>query len=357
MSHIVSLLLLYYNYECDYFSISTALAMTYAGARGQTAREMCRVLRFCPLKFNVHAIFDATVSSLNVANGQYALASANRLFAQKGFTINKKYRKLTTRYYSASMEQLDFDTNPSGAADVINDWVEQQTNNKIKDLLSAEAVEDAVLVLVNAIYFKAMWHNKFDPKLTRSGTFQVSTSQTVPVKMMSNRGEFRYCENQQLQCKILELPYTGKRLAMYVLLPNEIDGLASLESKVTYTSVISALAMLRSQTVAISFPRFEMTLEMSLSKVLKAMGMTQAFKDNADFSGISSYPLSVSDVIHKAFVKVGETGTEAAAATAVIIGVTGIFNQKYFYADHPFLLLIRDNYTGSILFLGRLMKP
>ncbi|KAI0241169.1 Serine protease inhibitor 3/4, partial [Lamellibrachia satsuma] len=131
--------------------------------------------------------------------------------------------------------------------DFINDWVEQQTNNKIKDLLSAEAVEDAVLVLVNAIYFKARWENQFDPTITRNGTFHLSTSQTVPVKMMSKRGKFRYSENRQLQCKILELPYTGKRLAMYVLLPNEIDGLSSLESKVTYTSVISALAMLRSE--------------------------------------------------------------------------------------------------------------
>ena len=332
--------------------------MTYAGARGQTSREMCRVLRFCPLKFNVHAIFGATLGSINIANGQYALASANRLFAQKGFTICKKYRKLTTRYYSASLKQLDFATNPSGAADFINDWVEQQTNNKIKDLLSAGAVRNAMLVLVNAIYFKATWNNKFDPKLTRSDTFHVSTSQTVTVEMMSNRGKFRYCENRQLQCKILELPYTGKRLAMYVLLPNEIDSLASLESKVTYTSVISALAMLRSQTVAISFPRFGMTQEMSLSKVLQAMGMTQAFAVKADFSGISSYKLYVSDVIHKAFVKVGENGTEAAAATAVImVGSSGISNQKYFYADHPFLLLIRDNNTGSILFLGRLVKP
>ena len=270
----VSLLLIYYNYDCCFFSISTALAMTYAGARGQTAREMCRVLRFCRLKFNVHAIFGATVGSLNRANDQYALASANRLFAQKGFMIYKKYRKLTTRHYSAALKQLDFAANPLGAADVINDWVEQKTNNKIKDLLSAEAVKDAVLVLVNAIYFKARWENLFDPTLTRSGTFHVSTSQTVSVKMMSNRGKFRYSENRQLECKILELPYTGNRLAMYVILPNEIDGLASLESKVTYTSVMSALAILRSEKVAVSFPRFEITLRMSLRNVLKAMGMT-----------------------------------------------------------------------------------
>ena len=328
--------------------------MTYAGARGKTANEMRSVLGFRPLRFNVHNSFRTTLTLLNSANGQYTLAVANRLFARDGFSIRRRFVNLVTRKYLAGLDELDFAGNPSGAAAFINHWVEQNTNNKIRNIVNANAVRNALLILANAIYFKGFWDKPFDPKYTRPGTFHVSSSQTKTVNMMHMTAKFAYSDNRYLNCKILALPYKGERLAMYVLLPKQKTGLASLERKINFNSVTSALADLQKQKIAVVFPKFEMTLKIVLKDILMAMGMKRAF-NSMDFSGIAKGGvLSVEEVIHKAFIKVDEKGTEAAAATAVIM-VTSM--PTMFVADHPFLFLIRDNLTGSILFLGRLVNP
>ncbi len=334
--------------------------MTYAGARRQTAYEMCLVLGYCNFGFSVHATFRATLGSLNYGSGgQYILALANRLFAQKDFNIRLSYKKLTAIYYSAELQELDFEKHPAAAADYINNWVEEQTHDKIQDFVSEDIVNNAALVLVNAIYFKALWKYPFNPEGSGKAPFYLSATEWVDADMMEQVGFFRYSDMNQLDCQILQLPYKGERLSMYILLPNTVDGLASLESRVTFDSVVSDLAMARMEEVKVRLPKFTMSLGMKLNKVLQDMGMKQAFDEmNADFSDISpTVRLYLTEVVHKAFVAVGEKGTEAAAATGVIAMPTGIFNFKYFTANHPFLFLIGDITTGSILFMGRLMKP
>ena len=334
--------------------------MTYAGARGQTAKEMCQVLRLCQLKHNVHVLFDATLASLNAARDRYILNLANGVFVDKRFTLRQSYRSLLSNCYSASFKQLDFTGDPTGAAEYINRWVEDRTNDKIQDIVSEGDVKDAPLVLANAIYFKGQWKCQFDPDRTDVAKFHISSSESTQVNMMTQTARFRYSLNRRLNCQILELPYKGNRLAMYILLPKKVDGLASLERKLTFYSITSALALLRPRRISVAIPRFEMTVGKNIPTVLKAMGMNLAFTTAADFTGISPvHPLFVSDVIHKAFIGVDEEGTEAAAATVVIFArgtAPGPLNQK-FAADHPFVFLIRDKVTGSILFFGRLVNP
>ena len=334
--------------------------MTYAGARGQTAKEMCEVLRFCRLKYNVHALFRDTLASLNAPHGRYTLNLANGVFVDTGFTLRQSYRSVLSKCYSASSSVLDFSGNPTEAAKYISRWVEDRTNDKIQDIVSAIDVDGAALALVNAIYFKGQWKCPFDPDRTVVAPFHVSSSESTQVNMMTQTARFRYSLDRRLNCQILELPYRGNRLAMYILLPRKVDGLALLESKLTFSSITSAIAQLRPRRISVAIPRFEMTVGKKLPKVLKAMGMKLTFTPAADFTGISPVrPLYVSDVIHKAYIGVDEEGTEAAAATVIIIsrGPTAApLNQK-FAADHPFVFLIRDIITGSILFFGRHVIP
>ncbi|KAI0216492.1 Serpin B6, partial [Lamellibrachia satsuma] len=242
------------------FSVSTALAMTYAGARGQTAREMCRVLGFCPLKFNVHAMFRSTLGSMNAAQDQYTLALANGIFVDKNLSIRLSFRSFLAKYYSAGFKVLDFHGDSEGTAGYINEWVEDRTNDKIKDIVSKEMIDLADMALVNAIYFKGQWKCPFNPDITRTAMFQMSSDEEGPVKMMIQTARFRYSLNRRLDCQILELPYCGDRLAMYILLPTRTDGLASLERKLTFNSVNSALTKLRRRRLSVAVPVFEMTV-------------------------------------------------------------------------------------------------
>ena len=327
------------------------MSMTYAGARGRTASEMRRVLGF--RRLHVHNAFRSTLNTLRKTKGQYTLAVANRLFARRKFNILKRYKRLLSRKYFAGLDVLDFSGNPSGAAAFINRWVRKNTNNKIRNIVNARAVRRAALVLANAIYFKGFWEMPFNQNYTRSETFH-SFPRKKKVPMMHMSDVFAYSENRYLKCQILELPYKGKKLSMYVFLPNKRNGLKYLEKKLNYRSLTSTLAKLRKQEVDVSLPKFKMTIKMELKKILMKMGMRRAFT-RLGFSGIAKGGgLRIRNVIHKAFIKVDEKGTEAAAATVVSMEDSVI---PEFVADHPFLFLIRDNLTGSILFLGRLVKP
>ena len=334
--------------------------MTYAGARGQTAKDMCQVLRFCRLKSNAHALFRATLASLNAPHGRYTLSLANGVFVDTGFTLRQSYRSVLSNCYSASSSVLAFSGDPTGAAKYISQWVEDRTNDNIQDIVSATDVDGAALALVNAIYFKGQWKCPFDPDRTAVAPFHVSSSKSTQVNMMTQTARFRHSLNRRLNCQILELPYRGNRLTMYILLPRKVDGLASLERELTFSSITSALAQLRPRRIYyVAVPRFKMTVGKKLPEVLQAMGMNLAFTPSADFTGISPVrPLFVSVVIHKAYIGVDEEGTEAAAAT-VVVATCGSTppSQKMFVADHPFVFLIRDKVTGSILFLGRLAIP
>ena len=259
-------------------------------------------------------------------------------------------------HYSAGFKSLDFNNDAGGSAEYINQWVEDRTNGKITDLVGAGLVQGSTLVLVNTIYFKGDWQCQF--KITKQADFHLTKTKTKLVKMMQQTAVFGYAVDHDLRCQILELPYDGYRVSMYIFLPVETEGLASLESKLTSQSAAAAMAMLRKRRLFVGIPKFEIREQLDLPPLLSRMGMNRAFTPAAEFGGIgSARPLFVKDVIHKAFIKVNETGTEAAAAIAVDLFLSSILPLSVdFLADHPFLFLIRDEMTGSILFLGRYVK-
>ena len=334
--------------------------MTYAGARGQTAKDMCQVLKFSPLKFNVHASFRSTLASMNAAQGEYKLSVADGIFVHKNFTVHQSFLSSLDYYYSAGFKALDFHGDARGSAKYINKWVEERTNHKIKNIVSPMAIEVSVMALANAIYFKGLWKCPFNPDNTKFAKFYAAPTWSTSGEMMIQTDRFRYSLNRRLGCQILEMPYKGDRLSMYILLPTRTYGLSSLERKLTFNSLTSALAKLYTRRLSVAIPKIKMKISKDLPDMLTAMGMGRAFRFDADFTGMSPIRhLFVSNVIHMAFIEVDEKGTEAAAATIVPMtcGAPPPPIHKDFVADHPFLFLIRDNITGSILFLGRLMTP
>jgi len=341
-------------------SISTALAMTYAGARGDTESEMAKVLHFTLSQDKLHPGFASLNKTLD-GNGEkrgYRLHGANRLWGQQGYSFLPEFLTITRTHYDAELAEVDFARQTEQARQQINTWVEERTQGKIKDLIPPGIVTPLTcLVLTNAIYFKGDWTKPFDNKVTKDAPFQITSQQRTDVPMMQQQGDFRYWAGDGL--KILELPYGRGDLSMLVLLPAETGGLPDLEARLTSENLCRWLMNVREQPVRVFLPRFKLTSQFRLDDTLKAMGMLLAF-GRADFSGMTGKPdLFISAVIHKAFVDVNEEGTEAAAATAVIMkrGLAIPRQPAEFRADHPFVFLIRHNRTGSILFLGRLMNP
>ena len=268
---------------------------------------------------------------------------------------------ITRLKYGAELARLDFTQAAEASRKTINRWVEEQTENKILDLIPAGAITgESKLVLTNAVYFKGDWSKPFDTKLTKDEDFKLSSSQTVKTPLMNKQGNFLYAAVDGLQ--VLELPYGDKSLSMVVLLPDEVAGLADLEARLSFDRLRQWTTGLRSQEVIVCLPKFKTTAFFRLNDVLRGMGMPSAFDPrSADFSGMTGgKDLFISQVVHKAFVDVNEEGTEAAAATGVIMAPTAMPVRKpkpVFRADHPFVFLIRDNRNGVILFLGRLTDP
>ncbi len=341
-------------------SLSTALAMTYAGARGQTAAQMATVLHFPADQQRLHQVF-ANLSKEFHADSEtqgYQLHVANALWGQKGYRFRKDFLATTKTYYGAGLNEVDFQTATEEARRTINAWVEQQTKDKIKELIPPGALDALTrLVLTNAIYFKGDWLSPFMKPLTKDEVFQVPADQQVSVPMMNQTGFFKYFDEGNFQT--LELPYVGSQLSMVVFLPKKVDGLAEFEQSLTAQNLTQWLPQLQRHEVVVTLPKFKVTAEFVLNQILSKMGMPLAFSGAADFSGMSEEKaLDLSAVIHKAYVDVNEEGTEAAAATAVtIVGASLGPPPAIFHADHPFVFLIRDNSSGSILFLGRLAQP
>jgi serpin B len=339
------------------YSISTALAMTYAGARGETATQMTDVLHFPLERERLHSAFSALESSVKAAGGKpgCSLHVANTLWGQQGYGFLGDFLALTKRHYGAALREVDFQRATEQARQTINAWVEDQTEHKITDLLQRNDLDSiTTLVLTNAIYFKGNWASQFDRKRTLDAPFRLNSTETVAVPMMRQSGNFAFAGGDEVD--LVELPYQGDRLSMVLLLPKESGGLANLEESLTRDNLARWLGRLREQPVQVSVPRFNLETRFKLSKVLQAMGMTDAFRPGqADFSGMTGRrELFIDEVIHQAQVEVNEEGTEAAAATAVVMRKGAITT---FVADHPFLFLIRDKQSGSILFLGRVVNP
>ncbi len=354
------------------YSISTALAMTYAGARGQTATEMAGALDFNLPADRLHTAFSGLGSQLSGVGGKggVELSIANALWPHQDYPFRKDFLDVIATNYRSSGQGLDYG-NPEAARGIINGWVEKQTRDKIKDLIPAGAIDSLTrMVLTNAIYFKGNWASAFKEKATREMPFKVSPQETVKAPMMFQKGQFGYYQDADVQ--VLEMPYKGKQVSMFVLLPNQGNTgfrrpakplekkrtLADLEKMLTPDKLSGWLGKVRPTKVDTWLPKFKMTSTLSLGEHLQSLGMKKAFAD-ADFSGMDgSRRLYLSAVLHKAFVEVNEEGTEAAAATAAIVGLRSARPMgPRFRADHPFLYLIRDKPSGSILFLGRYVTP
>jgi serine protease inhibitor len=343
-------------------SISTALAMTYAGARTETAREMAKALHFTLPQERLHPAFASMIQALEsgASKGGYRLSVANRLWGQKGYHYRPEFLATTREQYGAELAEVDFAASEQ-ARQAINAWISEKTEGKILDLIPSGVLDGLTrLVLTNAIYFKGTWSEPFPKASTREAPFHVTVDETTKAPLMQRQGDLRFWAGEGL--KVAELPYAGGTLGMTVLLPDAIDGLPALEAGLTDQKLTRWLSGLRSQKVAVALPRFKMTSEFSLGQTLAKMGMPLAFdQKRADFSGITSVePLYIGAVIHKAFVDVNEEGTEAAAATGVVMKTRAAMVPQpvaVFRADHPFLFLIRDLKSGSILFLGRVINP
>jgi serine protease inhibitor len=355
------------------YSISTAVAMTYAGARGQTEAQMAEVLHFPTVasqtparptldSMQFHSAFGEIIASLNERGekGGYELTVANALWGQKGYGFLDSFLELVEANYGGSLNEVDFVRAAEAARKTINAWVEKKTNDKIKELIKPGVLSSLTrLVLTNAIYFKGNWARQFEKDKTQDAPFTLLSGRKVDVPMMNQKADFKYTETDDFQA--LELPYVDNELSMLILLPREFDGLKEFEQRLTSENLSQWLDKLYKREVIVSVPRFKMTSQFGLADVLKSMGMTDAFSaGRADFSGMDGKKdLFISAVIHKAYVDVNEEGTEAAAATGVTLRLTSVGPTKIavFRADHPFLFLIRDNKTNSILFIGRVMNP
>ncbi len=339
-------------------SISLALGMTWAGARGETANAMAKALH---LGDDVGVEAGAMAAQLAAWNQPdrtaFELRVVDRLFGEKTVEFEKPYLDLVRDSFGAPLERVDFKGAFEPARERINDWVEEQTKDRIVDLLPAGSVDaNTTLVLTNAVYFKGEWEHAFTTDATHPADFHVDGARAVQVPTMHRTGDIAYHGDDKLQA--VELPYAGDELAMVVLLPRAKDGLAALERSLDEQSLADVLGKLSTREVALALPRLklEMSESFTLRTPLEQLGMGIAFRDDADFTGISTkIPIKIDDVAHKTFVIVDEEGTEAAAATGVVMTTaTSVAPPpEAFTADRPFLYLIRDVKTGAILFLGR----
>jgi serine protease inhibitor len=342
------------------YSISNALAMTYAGARGQTALDMAQTLRFPLDGQRLHFAFADLIQQIDRPGQKrsYQLSVANRLWGQKGYGFLPDFLKLSQDAYGAGLEEVDFEKSTEQARQTINSWVAKETQDRIKDLLPAGSLDEYTrLVLTNALYFTAQWAEAFNEQVTKQDDFKLGGGKNAKVDMMHSGKIMNLFESDAFQ--LLELPYTGHDLSMLVLLPRKVDGLADLEKQASADNLNKWLGKMKRFHVTLSMPKFKYTSEFKLKDVLTALGMGIAFGKSADFSGMTTRErLFIDKVIHKAFVAVDEKGTEAAAATAVVPKPTSLqlAPQATFRADHPFLFLVRDNRTGSLLFMGRVIN-
>lgn len=344
-------------------SISLALAMAYTGAAGNTEAEMAKTLHFQIPKEELEAQMRALLATLTTQDKKqgFRLDIANRLWGQEGYQFLSEFLQVTRTDYGAELGRLDFRTQTEQARQTINAWVEEHTARKITNLIpSASTLTGARLVLTNAVYFKGDWQSPFDKSQTKDEDFHVTAGRAVKAPFMHKKAHFGYAAVEGLQ--LLKLPYGDGSLSMIVMLPDKVDGLADLEAKLNYENFEKWSALVHSQEVIVQFPRFKSTSSFELSDVLKAMGMASAFNPPAaDFSGMAgNRELFISAVLHKAYVDVNEEGTEAAAATGVVVRAMAVRLPKpipVFRADHPYVFMIRDERTGAILFLGRVVDP
>jgi serpin B len=352
------------------FSIRTALGMTYAGARGETAAQLREALHFPPTGEALHNAFSQIIRQLTASGGEYELELANSLWGQDGAPLQTAYVDLIARYYGGALNLVDFQRAADAACARINRWVEDRTRQRIRDIIPSGGLDaDTRLVLVNAVYFKGKWVLPFWKPATRGEPFYLEGSGQVRAKLMHEWVQIRHLQARGYQA--VDLNYRGDDLSMLVLLPDRKNGLPDLEKAFSAQMVTDCDTRMRVRLIELYLPRFKLTCATAdLHPALNVLGVTHAFdRSLADLSGIDGRQppheeaLFISAVLHKAFAEVDEEGTEAAAATVVGLAPTAAkgFNRPppipIFRADHPFLFAIRERKSGAILFLGRIADP
>jgi serpin B len=346
------------------YSLSVALAMTYAGAEGATKEEMAETLNFILEEEDLHAAFNKLAIEL-AKRGEgdsskdeegFKLNITNAIWGQVEYAFLSEYLDTLAVNYDAGLRLLDFEADPEACRQTINEWVSQQTEGKIEDLIKEGIISEVTrLVLTNAIYFNAAWEHPFNGDNTTDGTFYLEDGSEVTVSMMHQTEDFAYTEGDGYQA--VELKYDGNELSMVIILPSE-GNFEQFEQSLDAAKLEEIIDGLHTASVTLSMPKFEYESQFSVKEALEAMGMTEAFSMGADFSGMTGNDeLYIKDVVHKAYVSVDEAGTEAAAASAVIMDLKAVMENAEVTLDHSFIYLIRDIETGTILFIGSLVNP
>ena len=353
------------------YSISLALAMTYAGARGATERQMAETLRFSLLRDRLHPAFNALDLALTPevqggGKGGFELSIANSVWGQEGHEFSATYLDTLAENYGGDVRRVDYRGQPETARTTINDWVSGETTGRIEDLIPRQAITTWTrLVLANAVFLRAKWQLPFDEGATSRAPFHSLDGEESRVEMMRQTGGFGFARGDGFEA--VELPYEGGGISLVILLPHE-GRFGDIERSLDADRLGAVLEGLETRRVRLTMPKFELEATLGLADTLEGMGMPNAFDEKkAEFQGMDGLSclagddecLLISDVVHKAFVSVDEDGTEAAAATAVVVGITKsviIEEPVELTIDRPFIFLIRHRETGTVLFLGRVVK-
>lgn len=341
-------------------SAQVVLAMAAYGARGKTATEMRSVLLMPDDNGLGQSGYKSLIECFNAVKG-VELRLANKIYTASGFAVKSAYKELTTEQFLSASQEVDF-KNARVAANAINTWCEEQTNKRIKDIIDPDRLDpDTKMVLVNAVYFKGQWENKFNPKLTEDRPFHVDQTTTKSVPTMYMKKRFRFGDLPNLNARFIEIPYQGNQLSMIIILPNEVTGLKSVLENLHQLNLSESLQRSRPREIELFLPKFRIETTLDLEEALMKLGMTDMFGNAADFSGITDVPLKVSKVIQKAFIEVNEEGSEAAAATMVGIALccsmSFVEPPPTFKVDRPYHYSIYHRATGISLFTGIVEQP
>lgn len=340
------------------FSLSIAMGMTYAGAEGETKKQIADVFNFSINDENLHKELGSLQNQMvNKGNKGVEISIANQLWADKLYKFKCSYLRKVKKAYKAPVKRMPFRKEADKCRVEINKWVEDKTKNRIIDLLPEGSISDmTALVLTNAIYFKGQWDSKFDEESTEVELFKTLTGKVESVDMMKIKSKFNLYQGDKIN--LLELPYAGKEFSMLVLLPDVGVSLKEIEKGISLDNLNRYLDLMAQADVLVSLPKFKFDSEFALKPTLSKMGMPIPFSNVANFSRMSgNKDLKIDEVFHKAFVEVSEEGTEAAAATAVVIVRKSVTIPVEFNANRPFMFFIKENSTGSILFMGRVTNP
>ncbi|KAM6445225.1 ovalbumin-like [Rhynochetos jubatus] len=353
-------------------SIMSALSMIYLGARENTKAQMDKIFHFdkitgsgetveaqCGTSVSAHTSLKDMFTQITKPSENYSVGFASRLYAEETYPIIPEYLQCVKELYKGGLEMISFQTAADQARELINSWVESQTNGMIKNILQPSSVDPQTqMILVNAIYFKGVWQKAFKDEDTQAVPFRMTKQESKPVQMMYQVGSFKVAAMASEKMKILELPYASGALSMLVLLPDEVSGLEQLESAITFEKLMewTSSNMMEEKKMKVYLPRMKMEEKYNFTSVLMALGMTDLFSSSANLSGISSADsLKMSEVVHEAFVEISEAGSEAVGSSGAGMEATSVSAE--FRADHPFLFLVKHNPTNSILFFGRCFSP